>query len=144
MAFIVPVRGSSSSSIIKSTTGAIVPWRGTAPYPLRVSSHPGYDVAAVSTYIAYFMAQYWGGSQMLDVEFFAIVMGLWWQLTHDHDALIFLLLWVIGGVSHFVAGAFAAGGNREESANFWVGVRAGGYMSFLLLAFDLLGILAGY
>lgn len=137
MAFIVPVGGG------KLLGSAMMPWRRGGGSVVRASLHPGYDVAAVSTYVAYFTAQYWRGEDRKDVELFAIVMGLWWHFTHDHDAMIFLLLWVMGGASHFIAGSFAAGGNLDESANFWVGVRAGGYMSFLLAIFDLLDVLFG-
>ena len=131
MAFITPI----------ITTAAK---RSLVPKPLYVSAHPGYDVAAVSTYVAYFMTQYWNGEERKDVEFFAIVMGMFWNFTHNHDATIFVLLWLIGGTSEFVSKSFLAGGNRAEYENFRVGVKMGGYMSFLLLVFDLLDVLVGY
>ena len=40
--------------------------------------------------------------------------------------------------------AFLAGGNYQEADNFHVGVKLGGYMSFLLMVLDLLGIASGY
>ena len=132
MAFLVPVGCGKLSGAAGSSTAMVVPWRsggGGGVVRRAFSLHPGYDVAAVSTYVAYFTAQYWQGEDRKDVELFAMVMGLWWHFTHDHDALIFLLLWLIGGSSHFIAGA--------------VGVRTGGYMSFLLLVFDLLDVLFG-
>lgn len=111
---------------------------------VRMSPHPLYDVASVSTYIAYFLAQYWTGEQRRDVEFFAIFMGMFWNFTHDHDATIFLMLWLIGGVSEFISKSFLAGGNEVEYANFRVGIKFGGYLSFLLLVFDALDLLTGY
>lgn len=111
---------------------------------LSLSPHPGYDVAAVSTYVAYFLTQYWAGEERRDVELFAVLMGVFWNYTHDHDATIFLYLWLIGGTSEFVSRSFLAGGNREEFERFRVGTKLGGYMSFLLMMFDLLGILTGY
>lgn len=136
MAFIAPI-------IKSSTTRALVPYRPPTSQ-LKMSLHPLYDVAAVSTYIAYFTSNYWIGEDRNDVEFFAIIMGLIWNFTHDHDATIFIFLWVIGGVSHFVSTGFLAGGNMEEYSKFQVGVRLGGYMSFLLLVFDLLDVAVGY
>ena len=111
---------------------------------MHISPHPLYDVASVSTYIAYFLAQYWTGEQRRDVEFFAIFMGMFWNFTHDHDATIFLMLWLIGGVSEFISKSFLAGGNKMEYENFRVGIKFGGYMSFLLLIFDVLDLLTGY
>lgn len=130
MAFISPI-------IRKTTTRSLI------TRPLRVSPHPGYDVAAVSTYIAYFMTQYWTGEERKDVEFFGVVMGLFWNFTHNHDATIFLLLWLIGGASEFISKSFLAGGNKVEYENFRVGIKMGGYMSFLLLVFDFLDVLVG-
>lgn len=133
MAFIVPVHNticrSSRAMIIKHTAASL---------------HPGYDVAAVSTYVAYFMSQYWVGKERKDVEFFAIVMGFLWHYTHDHDAMVFVFLWLMGGVSHFISMSFLAGGNYQETENFRVGVRLGGYMSFLLMVLDLLGVAFDY
>ena len=108
---------------------------------LQLSPHPGYDVAAVSTYVAYFLSQYWAGEERRDVEFFAVVMTLFWNFTHDHDAVIFLYLWLIGGTSEFISKSFLAGGNKVEYERFRVGTRLGGYMSFLLLITDLFGLL---
>lgn len=110
---------------------------------LFISPHPGYDVAAVSTYVAYFLSQYWDGEQRRDVEFFAMVMGFFWNFTHDHDATIFLFLWMIGGFSEFISKSFLAGGNEIEFERFRVGIKLGGYMSFLLFVFDLLDVLIG-
>jgi hypothetical protein len=110
---------------------------------LFISPHPGYDVAAVSTYVAYFLSQYWDGEQRRDVEFFAMVMGFFWNFTHDHDATIFLFLWVIGGFSEFISKSFLAGGNEIEFVRFRVGIKLGGYLSFLLFVFDLLDVLVG-
>jgi hypothetical protein len=107
------------------------------------SPHPGYDVAAVSTYVAYLLTQYWDGEQRRDVELFAMVMGFFWSLTHDHDATIFLFLWVIGASSEFISKSFLAGGNTVEYEKFRVGIKLGGYMSFLLFVFDLLDVLTG-
>jgi len=115
-----------------------------ARQPLQASLHPVYDVAAVSTYIAFFCTQYWTGEERRDVEFFAMVMGLFWNFTHHHDATIFIFLWLIGGVSEFVSKSFLAGGNQMEYNNFRVGIKMGGYMSFLLVVFDLLDVLVGY
>lgn len=109
-----------------------------------LSPHPGYDVAAVSTYAAYFLTQYWVGEERRDVELFAVLMGMFWNFTHDHDATIFLYLWLIGGTSEFVSRSFLAGGNQTEFEKFRVGTKLGGYMSFLLMMFDLIGLLAGY
>ena len=111
---------------------------------LSMSQHPGYDVAAVSTYVSYFLTRYWTGEQRRDVEFFAIVMGMLWNFTHAHDATIFLFLWLIGGASEFVSKSFLAGGNEIEYENFRVGIKLGGYMSFILLVFDLLDVVSGY
>lgn len=110
---------------------------------LFVSPHPGYDVAAVSTYVAYFLTQYWDGEQRRDVEFFAMVMGFFWNFTHDHDASIFIFLWLIGASSEFISKSFLAGGNEMEYEKFRVGIKLGGYMSFLLFVFDLLDVLTG-
>lgn len=110
---------------------------------LFVSPHPVYDVAAVSTYVAYFLIQYWDGEQRRDVEFFAVVMGFFWNFTHDHDATIFLLLWLIGASSEFISKSFLAGGNEMEYQKFRVGIKLGGYMSFLLFVFDVLDVLTG-
>ena len=141
MAFITPI-------IVKKTARALV----LRPQVIQkrdivrmwLSPHPVYDVAAVSTYIAYFLSQYWTGEERKDVEFFAIFMGLIWNYTHDHDATIFIFLWLIGGASEFISRSFLAGGNQVEFERFHVGVKLGGYMSFLLLVFDLLGIFTGY
>ena len=127
------------SPIVKHTVVRRLPLTRTF-----LSPHPGYDVAAVSTYVAYFVTQYWTGEERRDVEFFAVLMGLFWNFTHDHDATIFLYLWLIGGTSEFVSRSFLVGGNQTEFDNFRVGTRLGGYMSFLLMMFDLLGLLTGY
>lgn len=134
MAFITP--------IVKHTARKLL----VSPSQIRLSmlQHPGYDVAAVSTYVAYFLTRYWTGQQRQDVEFFAIVMGMLWNFTHNHDATIFLLLWLIGGASEFVSKSFLAGGNEMEYDNFRVGIKLGGYMSFILLVFDLLDVATGY
>ena len=131
MAFIVPVYKTcgSRSMMIKQTAASL---------------HPAYDVAAVSTYVAYFMSHYWIPPERKDVELFAIVMALVWHYTHDHDAMIFVLLWLMGGASQFIKMSFLAGGNYQEADNFHVGVKLGGYMSFLLMVLDLLGIASGY
>lgn len=110
---------------------------------LQASLHPFYDVAAVSTYIAYWTAQYWKGPERRDVDLFAILMAMIWNFTRDHDPTIFVFLWVIGGVSEFVSRSFLAGGNQQEFENFHVGVQMGGYMAFLLLVFDLLDVATG-
>lgn len=136
MAFIVPITK-------KVATTAIIPYRASSSV-LKASMHPFYDVAAVSTYIAYFTSQYWIGEKRNDVEFFAFVMALVWNYTKEHDATIFLFLWLMGGVSHFVSRSFLAGGNSDEFERFNVGVKLGGYMSFLLLIFDLLDVAVGY
>lgn len=112
--------------------------------PLKMSLHPEYDIIAVSTYIAYFTAQYWTGEQRRDVELFGILLGLLWNFTTNHDPTVYIYLWLIGGLSHFVSRSFLAGGNKEEANRFHVGVQMGGYMSFLLMIFDLLDVLFGY
>lgn len=131
MAFIVP--------IVQNTMVRRLPLTR-----LSFSPHPGYDVAAVSTYVAYFLTQYWTGEERRDVELFAVLMGIFWNYTHDHDATIFLYLWLIGGTSEFVSRSFLAGGNSEEFDRFRVGTKLGGYMSFLLMMFDMFGILIGH
>lgn len=131
MAFIVPWTGSTTSKMI-------------AYHPLKASLHPIYDVSTVSTYIAYFTAQYWTGENRNDVEIFAFIMAMFWNFTHEHDPTIFIFLWLMGGVSQFVSGSFLAGGNQVEAEKFHVGVQLGGYISFLLLVFDLLDVLIGY
>lgn len=114
-----------------------------SPMKMYASLHPEYDIAVVSTYIAYFFTQYWGGEQRLDVQIFAMLMGTVWNFTHDHDATIFIMLWLIGLVSEFISKSFLAGGNKVEYENFRVGIKLGGYMSFLLLVFDVLDVLTG-
>lgn len=136
MAFLVPL-------VAKTAPRVIVPYRESATV-LKASLHPFYDVATVSTYIAYFTSRYWIGETRTDVEIFAFVMATIWNFTKYHDPTIFAFLWVIGGVSHFVSVSFLAGDNLEEFANFQVGVKLGGYMSFLLLVFDLLDVITGY
>lgn len=137
MAFITPL-------IPKQSLTSIITRQPKIPLKLNFSAHPAYDVAAVSTYVAYFLTQYWTGEERRDVEFFAIVMGLFWNFTHNHDITIFILLWLIGGTSEFVSKSFLAGGNQVEYEKFRVGIKMGGYMSFLLLVFDLLDVLVGY
>jgi hypothetical protein len=140
MAFLTPLVKYTPKSLLKPSI---------MQHPVRpltrlfVSPHPGYDVAAVSTYVAYFLTQYWNGEQRRDVEFFAMVMGFFWNFTHDHDATIFLFLWVIGASSEFISKSFLAGGNEVEYEKFRVGIKLGGYMSFLLFVFDLLDVLTG-
>lgn len=132
MAFIVP----------PSTTTC---FRKALVAPPRAILHPVYDVASVSTYVAYSLAKYWiGEEERLDVEMFGYLMAVLWKVTTAHDPTVFLFLWLIGGVSEFVSGSFFAGGNWVEAERFRVGVRMGGYMSFALLVFDLLDVASGY
>lgn len=120
MAFITPlIQYTTKSALVRPSSMCRLA-------PLYVSPHVGYDVAAVSTYVAYFLTQYWTGTERRDVEVFAIVMGFFWNFTHDHDATIFLLLWVIGGASEFISKSFLAGGNEMEYENFRVGIKLGG------------------
>lgn len=132
LAFIIP----TTTNMIKKSSHSLI--------KTNASLHPIYDVAAVSTYVAYFLNRYWDGQERKDVEFFGFVMALVWNVTRDHDATIFLMLWLMGGVSEFVSKSFLAGGNGMEAENFRVGVKLGGYMSFLLLVFDLLDVVLGY
>lgn len=141
MAFIAPLvkhMPRSSSFLIKPLHHHPLPTR------LSMSSHPEYDVAVVSTYVAYFLSQYWDGEQRRDVELFAMVMGFFWNFTHDHDATIFIFLWLIGGASEFISKSFLAGGNELEYEKNRIGIKLGGYMSFLLLVFDVLDVLTGF
>lgn len=117
---------------------------GRKAVKLSASLHPLYDVAAVSTYIAYFTAQYWKGEPRRDVEFFAIALGFLWNFTTDHDPTIFLYLWLVGGLSHFAMTGFLQGGNEKEAVRFYTGVQLGGYMSFLLVVVDLLDVVMGF
>lgn len=134
MAFIVPV----------TKTTPIIPYRAPSTIIMKASMHSFYDVVAVSTYIAYSTSQYWIGEKRNDVEVFAFFMAFLWNFTREHDPTIFLFLWLMGGVTHFVSRSFLAGGNGEEFERFHVGVKLGGYMSFLLLIFDLLDVAVGY
>lgn len=139
MAFIIPYVGSTTNKILKLPS-----YHSFSLIPLKASLHPIYDVATVSTYIAYFTAQYWTGENRMDVEIFAFIMAMIWNFTHEHDPMIFVFLWLIGGASHFISGSFLAGGNQVEAENFHVGVKLGGYISFMLLVFDLLDVVTGF
>lgn len=137
MAFLVPYVEpiSVTKHIVRSSTSLV---------PLRASLHPVYDVATVSTYIAYFTAQYWTGENRTDVDIFAFIMAMIWNFTHNHDPMIFVFLWFMGGTCQFVSRGFLEGGNQAEAEKFHVGVKLGGYMSFLLLVFDLLDVVTGF
>ena len=135
--FITPVRSMATQQIAPYSSRNIVS-------KMYFSNHPVYDVAAVSTYIAYFTSGYWTGEERPDVDIFACIMGLVWHFTKDHDPMIFVFLWIIGGMSHFVSRSFLAGGNVVEFNKFNVGVQFGGLMSFLLLVLDLMGFFYGY
>lgn len=111
---------------------------------VKASLHPLYDVASVSTYVAYFFSGYWMAPERRDVDIFAVTMALLWNFTHIHDPTIFIFLWVIGGSSDFISRSFMAGGNQGEAEKFFVGVQMGGLMSFVLLVLDLLDVVSGF
>ena len=111
---------------------------------VKASLHPLYDIASVSTYVAYFTSGYWMGPERRDVDIFAVLMALFWNFTHIHDPTIFVFLWIMGGSCEFISKSFMAGGNGVEAEKFFVGVQMGGLMSFVLLVLDLLDVATGF
>lgn len=116
----------------------------TSIIPLHMSlmsSHPYYDVLAVSTYAMFCAGGYWLGDQRANVDFVAAGLGLLWQLTLTHNPNVFYYLWLVGGISYLVSQTQLEMGNSDGASQFRVGVQLGGYLSFFLLIMDLFDVI---
>lgn len=121
---LVAVRASQSSNLVT-----------------RFTPRQDYDIATVSTFIAFWTARYWKYPDNVsrgDVEVFAGAMAILWHVGCTFDPSIYWYMWFIGGLSHLHSRALLGGGLRELSSDIWVGVHFGGYMTLCLLLMDIL------
>lgn len=110
---------------------------------IKASLHPVYDVAAVSTYIAFWTQGYWIGENRTDIEITAVLLALLSNTFMAYDVSVFFYLWALGIGSFLWKQVMLEGGNSESVYNAQVGIQLGGYMSFVLLVFDAIDLLFG-
>lgn len=110
---------------------------------IKASLHPVYDVAAVSTYIAFWTQGYWLGENRTDVEITAVVLALLWNTFMAYDIAIYYYLWAIGLSSFVWKKTMLEGGNSDALHKAQVATQLGGYMAFVLLVFDAIDLFCG-
>lgn len=106
-----------------------------------LSSHPYYDVVAVSTYGAYWAAGYWLGENRKDVPVVAAGIAMLWHYTLPYNPYIFYYLWLIGGLSHLIRTTNINIANSNGASKFHLGIQFGGYISFILMMVDLIDVI---
>lgn len=128
-----------SNSIYSCTTLAV------KKYPtvkLAITPREIYDIVSVSTFGAFFFAQYDQYSNEIykrpDVEVFADIMAIAWYVMSKTDVTIFPILWIIGAISYTISYASLSVGNENAFNEFHAGVHLGGQMSLVLLLLNLL------
>ena len=111
------------------------------PSLTEITPRQMYDICAVSTYIAYYMSQYWKYPdeeiQRPDVEIFANIMALVWHITNSYNPNVYIYLWIIGGLCQIYSHTLIPI-NKDQANQLHIGVQFGGQVAVLLLILDLI------
>ncbi len=127
---------------MKGLTTFITPYRGVIrkiSTPLHVSSpHQTYDIAVAMTYGAFRLLGYENypkPMKRLDVEIIGTILALIWDTQYRFNPLIFILLAGVGGISYLSEKTIM---DENIASQLHLGMHLCGYISFVLLVFDIM------